>query len=131
MRRDFVGEDVFIGHVGGDDFFAGISGRPVAAVRQVLERLLADFSREVRSLYSPEDQLAGEIRGRDRAGQETTFPMMRCSAVVLVLPEGEVIGEAGLISSRIAGLKADAKGSDGGLVLSLASANAGQGAALC
>lgn len=130
MRRDFVGEDVFIGHVGGDDFFAGISGRSVEAVRGVLEHLLADFAREVRLLYSPEDQLAGEIRGRDRAGQEATFPLMRCSAAVLVLPEGEVIGEAGQISSRIAGLKADAKGSDGGLVLSSASVNAGQGAAL-
>ncbi|GAA4158399.1 hypothetical protein GCM10023069_00070 [Shinella granuli] len=130
MRRDFVGEDVFIGHVGGDDFFAGISGRSVEAVRTMLERLLADFAREVRLLYSPEDQLAGEIRGRDRAGQETTFPLMRCSAVVLVLPEGEVIGEAGLISSRIAGLKADAKGSDAGLVLSTGCADAGPQAGL-
>ena len=37
---------------------------------------------------------------------------------MLVVPEGEVIGEAGQISSRIAALKADAKESDGGLVLS-------------
>ena len=110
-----------VGHVGGDDFFAGIAGRPVAAVQEILERLLGDFAREVRLLYSPEDQLAGEIRGRDRAGHQTRFPLMRCSAVVLVVPEGEVISEAGQISSRIAALKADAKDSDGGLVLSPAS----------
>ncbi len=45
---------------------------------------------------------------------------MRCSAAVLVLPEGEVIGEAGQISSRIAGLKAEAKACDGGLVIATA-----------
>ena len=47
---------------------------------------------------------------------------MRCSAVVLVVPEGEVIGEAGQISTRIAALKTEAKESDGGLVLSSAGA---------
>ena len=73
--------------------------------------------------------LAGEIRGRDRAGHATSFPLMRCSAVVLIVPEGEVIGEAGQISSRIAALKADAKGSDGGLVLSSTSADAQRTAA--
>ena len=130
MRREFVGEDAFVGHVGGDDFFAGICGRPVAAVRGMLERLLADFRREARLLYSPEDQLAGEIRGHDRAGHETTFPLLRCSAVVLVMPEGEVNGEAGQISSRLAALKADAKGSDGGLVISSASTQGRQAAAV-
>ena len=62
--------------------------------------------------------LAGEIRGHDRAGNATSFPLMRCSAVVLVVPLGDMIGEAAQISSRIAAPKAAAKGSDAGLILS-------------
>jgi hypothetical protein len=96
----------------------------------ILERLLADFSREVRLCYSPEDQLAGEIRGHDRAGQAARFPLMRCSAVVLVVPEGEIISDAGQISSLIATLKADAKGSEAGLVLASTSAHGEPPAAL-
>ena len=118
LRRDFVGEDVFVGHVGGDDFFVGVSGRSPEAVRATLERLLADFSREAAALYAPEDRQAGMIRGRDRAGLSCTFPLMRCSAAVLVVPEGEVIGEPGQISARIAVLKGMAKASEEGLVVS-------------
>jgi EAL domain-containing protein (putative c-di-GMP-specific phosphodiesterase class I)/GGDEF domain-containing protein len=125
LRREFIGEDVFIGHVGGDDFFAGVSGRPVAVVRETLLRLLADFAREVRLLYAPEDQLAGAIRGQDRHGGTHEFPLMRCSAAVLVVPEGEMIGEAGQISARIAGLKTHAKASEDGLVLSCVSEDDG------
>lgn len=118
LRRDFVGEDVFVGHVGGDDFFAGISGWSVAAVRETLEELLADFAREAAALYTPEDRQAGAIRGHDRAGQPSAFPLMRCSAAVLVVPEGEVIGDPGQISVRIAALKGAAKASGSGLVIS-------------
>lgn len=116
MRRHFIGEDVFIGHLGGDDFFVGISGRDAAAVESLLEQLLQDFSREARHLYSAEDLLAGGIRGRDRDGAPRDFPLMRCSAVVLSVPKGELVADPQQISARIASLKGQAKGSERGIV---------------
>ncbi|MDX3928757.1 MAG: bifunctional diguanylate cyclase/phosphodiesterase [Shinella sp.] len=118
LRRHFIGEEVFIGHLGGDDFFAGVSGRDVPAVRDLLERLLGEFAREVRQLYAPEDQAAGLIRGHDRNGFPSDFPLMRCSAAVLVVQEGDVIADTGQISAKIAGLKGLAKLSANGLVFS-------------
>ncbi|MBB3975991.1 diguanylate cyclase (GGDEF)-like protein [Rhizobium azooxidifex] len=116
LRRHFIGEDVFIGHLGGDDFFAGVSGRTVSAVRALIERLLGDFAHEARQLYAPADLLAGVIRGHDRDGNERNFPLMRCSAVVLIVPEEELVADPQQISARIATLKGQAKTSKDGIV---------------
>ncbi|MDR6756063.1 diguanylate cyclase (GGDEF)-like protein [Mycoplana sp. BE70] len=116
MRRHFIGDDIFIGHLGGDDFFAGVSGRDAADVEALLERLLQDFGREARHLYSAEDLLAGGIRGRDRDGAPRDYPLMRCSAVILAVPKGELVSDPQQISARIAALKGAAKGSERGIV---------------
>ena len=118
MRGHLVGGDVFIGHLGGDDFFAGFSGRSEEAVRALVERLLQEFAREARLLYTPQDQIAGAIHGHDRAGEPRSFPLMRCSAAVFVANEGTVIADAGQIASGIASLKNEAKKSLSGLVFS-------------
>ncbi|MDE1996070.1 MAG: EAL domain-containing protein, partial [Rhizobiaceae bacterium] len=79
MRRYFFADRHFLGHVGGDDFFIGVTGWSVAELREVLDRLLADFHADVLELYSQEDRAAGRIRGHDRSGAEALFPLMRCS----------------------------------------------------
>lgn len=117
LRRHFIGDDVFIGHLGGDDFFAGISGRDVASVEELLQRLLGDFTREARQLYALEDLQADGIRGHDRDGNARNFPLMRCSAVVLVIHEGDLVADPQQISARIATLKSQAKLSANGVVL--------------
>ncbi|QRM54630.1 GGDEF domain-containing protein [Sinorhizobium sp. BG8] len=117
LRRHLVGEDVFIGHLGGDDFFAGISGRDARDVQALIQLILGDFGREVRHLYVPEDLLAGAIRGHDRNGEARSFALMRCSAAVLMVPEGDVIADASQISTGIAALKGNAKSSLDGFVL--------------
>ena len=55
LRHHFVGEDKFLGHVGGDDFFVGITGGTRGELEPILTQLLLDFSVKVRELYSPED----------------------------------------------------------------------------
>ncbi|PTM98568.1 diguanylate cyclase/phosphodiesterase [Mycoplana dimorpha] len=116
LRRHFVGGDMFIGHLGGDDFFAGVSGGDETTVTALLESLLADFAREARDLYAVEDLQAGRIQGHDRDGNRRDFPLMRCSAVVVCVAEGELVLDPQQISARIAALKGQAKSSERGIV---------------
>jgi diguanylate cyclase (GGDEF)-like protein len=116
MRRSFVGTDVFLGHVGGDDFFVGIQGRPRAAVEAIFTDMLQDFRRQVSFLYSPEDRQAGYISGADRSGVARQYPLMRCSVSVLELPHGFMATDPSLVGMAIADLKSDAKSSPCGLV---------------
>ncbi len=119
LRRHFIGEEKFLGHVGGDDFFVGVSGLTEAEIRAVLMRLIDDFRSDVRQLYSPEHQAAGRISGYGRDGGAKDFPLMRCSIAVLVLPEGFILSDSQTVSKRIAEIKARAKASETGLVLEL------------
>jgi len=66
LRSAFGREGRFIGHLGGDDFFAfayeGSLEEAAAPVRETVER----FRHEASSFYSPEDRERGWILGRDR-----------------------------------------------------------------
>ncbi|MCO5730982.1 bifunctional diguanylate cyclase/phosphodiesterase [Rhizobium sp. SSA_523] len=116
MRRYFFSDGVFLGHVGGDDFFIGLTDWTPEEVSEILERLLSDFHDDVLELYSAEDRAAGRIRGHDRSGAERDFPLLRCSIGVLELPEGLLLDDVGGISTAIASVKAEAKESEHGLV---------------
>ncbi len=118
MRRYFFSEGDFLGHVGGDDFFIGLTDWSRDELSEILERLLSDFHDDVVELYSAEDRAAGRIRGHDRSGTEREFPLLRCSIGVLQLPQGLLLDDVGGISAAIAAVKAEAKDSDGGLVFS-------------
>ncbi|WP_377295356.1 EAL domain-containing protein [Rhizobium sp. SG2393] len=115
MKRHFVGETVFLGHIGGDDFFIGLRNVPRAGAFEALEALMDDFRTEVRQLYSHDDRARGMIEGHDRQGISRLFPLMRCSVAVLAVGNGMLVPDVNLVSNRIAVLKAEAKESEGGL----------------
>ncbi|WP_331373663.1 GGDEF domain-containing protein [Sinorhizobium chiapasense] len=119
LRRHFIGEEKFLGHVGGDDFFVGISGWTDQEIRTVLMRLVDDFRSDVRQLYSDEHRAEGRISGYGRDGVSKNFPLMRCSIAVLVLPQGFILSDSQTVSAKIAEIKARAKASESGLVLEL------------
>jgi diguanylate cyclase (GGDEF)-like protein len=117
MRRYFFDERHFLGHVGGDDFFIGVTGWAIEDLRDTLGRLLDDFQADVLEFYSVEDRAAERIRGHDRNGIESFFPLMRCSIGILELPDGLVIEDINRVSTSIAGIKARAKKSKEGIAL--------------
>jgi diguanylate cyclase (GGDEF)-like protein len=118
LRHRFVGEGKFLGHVGGDDFFVGVTGGTRAELEGVLTQLLRDFSTSVRELYTPEDRASGFIMAHDRVGGEHQFPLMRCSIAVLEMAACCVQADVNRISASIAAIKASAKESVTGLVFS-------------
>ena len=117
MRRYFFSDGDFLGHVGGDDFFIGLSDWTRPELTEILDRLLSDFHDDVIELYSAEDRAHGRIPGPDRNGESRDFPLMRCSICVLELPRGLVIDDMSRVGTMIAAIKKKAKDSEGGLVV--------------
>lgn len=118
LRRYFFSDDLFLGHVGGDDFFIGVRGWSREELTEILERLLSDFHDDVVELYSQEEREVGQIRGHDRYGVERFFPLLRCSIGVLELPKGLLLDDVARIATSIATVKAEAKETASGLVFS-------------
>ncbi len=59
--------DVFVGHVGGDDFIFVCDD---AKADEVAKKIIEDFDKASPSFYNEEDRKAGFIMGGDRQGQE-------------------------------------------------------------
>jgi len=70
------GEEVFVGHVGGDDFVIVLS----SDLEEVFARqFIEDFDRILPTYYSEEDQKKGFVRVKNRRGKMESFPLMSCS----------------------------------------------------
>ena len=79
MQSDLRGEDIFVGHIGGDDFVLMCSpDRAEAIAGEVASR----FDAAVRELYSAEDAGRGYITAKDRSGTERCFPLMSLSIAI-------------------------------------------------
>lgn len=75
----------FVGHIGGDDFVVVSES---AGFQQTVRRVAEQFSERVKRLYRPEHLAMGGILAVDRAGRESTFPLMRL-AIGVVQPDPE------------------------------------------
>jgi diguanylate cyclase (GGDEF)-like protein len=101
----------FIGHIGGDDFFAGFKVMDAERlhVYDKLKQIIDKFKYDAMSFYDATDREKGYIFSIDREGAERKFPLLSVSAAVLHLPEKHMdvtIEETGII---IADLKKKAK----------------------
>ncbi|MGF1549353.1 MAG: diguanylate cyclase [Sphingomonadaceae bacterium] len=108
------GDDVFVGHVGGDDFFMSVPAG-VEEAEEVVRAIAGRFSRDVESLYLPADRDAGGIWNKDRYGETRFFPLLRASAVLLPLPASRAHLSLNGIVQQLAEGKAAAKASADGV----------------
>jgi len=68
--------DVFLGHIGGDDFLLICSA---AEAEAVCEGIVKRFDRDARELYEPEDAARGSIQLTDRQGNTVEYPVLTIS----------------------------------------------------
>ncbi len=78
VLREVKGEDqdMWVGHIGGDDFVMVIDAKDVEGI---CEATVKRFDRDVRELYDDEDAQRGSVRVTDRLGRELEFPLVSVS----------------------------------------------------
>jgi len=97
--------DVFVGHIGGDDFV--LIADPEQA--EILGRRLVEvFDEQILPFYSEEDLQRGFIVGKDRRGNEQPFPLLSVS-VAMVTCDGRRFKNALEMAEVAAELKEHAK----------------------
>lgn len=73
IRETFAGEEVFVGHIGGDDFV--LMAKP-GKTTEIAGALALKFDELVPKLYNSEDRQRGFTTSRDRMGNTHEFPLM-------------------------------------------------------
>ncbi|MGM0519120.1 MAG: GGDEF domain-containing protein [Campylobacterota bacterium] len=77
--------EMFVAHVGGDDFFVGIKDKSFEYVFELTHKILKQFKDDVRNLYSDEDKKNGYIITKDRFDNERKFSLLSTSCAVIEL----------------------------------------------
>ena len=108
----------FIGHIGGDDFFIGLKTN-LDDARLLVSEILDKFTHNMESFYSPEIRQSKQYSGHDREGNFKLFPLLSCSAAMILIPTGERTKTIDQIISQIADIKSDAKNSPDNIAITI------------
>ncbi|MEA3306286.1 MAG: response regulator [Elusimicrobiota bacterium] len=79
VKQEFPLEDVFIGHIGGDDFT--LIAKADNAER-IASYIAVKFDKNASRLYKTEDRKAGFIQARTRKGDKKRFPIITISIAI-------------------------------------------------
>ncbi|MFO7912698.1 MAG: GGDEF domain-containing protein [Desulfotignum sp.] len=88
LKKTAFSENRFVGHVGGDDFFMGISSSNLETVESQMAALARDFKKNAESFYDPDTVKNGFLPACDRQGKQQELPLMTVSVAILELPAG-------------------------------------------
>ncbi len=112
LRKMLPSTVAFVGHVGGDDWFAGFKNQGFEDCAEMIRNLIAQFRSDVESFYDDDSRQKGYITAQDREGKTKTFPLLGASAALLDLPAGRNPTSQDELSLVIADLKKGAKVND-------------------
>ncbi|MGC8925717.1 MAG: EAL domain-containing protein [Calditerrivibrio sp.] len=104
-------KEIFIGHIGGDDFFMSISFKEyeTEAVIKMILNIIDEFQKLSTSFYSFEEIVNKSYQSVDRSGNLKNFPLLGISAAIIELPKISIEITDQDFSKLIAVLKKNAK----------------------
>lgn len=118
LMRKILSGDSFIGHIGGDDFFAGSAVQDSLDLFSIkIERLVQKFNDDVREFYDVKDRERGFIAAEDRFGELREFKLLNVSAVVVRIGETTAIRSAEQLHELFALEKKRAKKSEDHIIM--------------
>jgi GGDEF domain-containing protein len=84
VLQDYIREeqttDIFLGHIGGDDFV--IIGAP-ESVQTICKKMVAEFAGRIHSFYEPVDAENGYFVGKNRQGIVQKYPLITVTAAIV------------------------------------------------
>ncbi len=103
--------DVFVGHIGGDDFVA-ILGEDVE-YEKICQQIISEFDLGVKSFFTEEDANKGYLKIQNRRGKMEHFPLTSISIGVVIVEEDQFANvlEIGEIGAQVKHLAKKYKGS--------------------
>lgn len=83
-----LGDDTFVGHVGGDDF---VVLAPAPLAEQLAKEIIRRFDTSTPSLYDDEDRARGWVEAPDRRGRTRRLPFVTLSIGIVPLTPGRFV----------------------------------------
>ena len=116
LEEYFSKEEEFIGHIGGDDFFVGVSigDKKCEEIIEKAEKVAVEFSKKAAEFYENEDRDRGVIKSEDRFGEIREFGLLKVSFGCLIIDENSKIEDEKELSKKVSELKKEAKKSEKG-----------------
>ena len=110
LKSNLQVPEMFIGHLGGDDFFAGVPGASAAGISDMVKCIAREFENGVKGFYGADALNHINNQGDNHKGVQKKMPLLTVSSVVLELPAAPRQNlspeEVGIYSAR---LKKEAK----------------------
>ena len=116
LFKDILGKalsqnDWFVGHIGGNDFFAYVQSIDFEDAVSAVQRAQSMFDEQIKSFYDAQTRDQGYLIGKGRNGESSEFPLMTVSAALVRIPPERTDITLDHISIEAAKLKTIAKNS--------------------
>jgi len=115
LQRHKSENSMFIGHIGGDDFFMGIKNVGAAQAKAIAADIQVEFQKTIEGIYSDDHRQERGIHTKDRNGEMRFFELMRVSAAVIIVPASVRISESDRFAKELSTIKSRSKKSKVGI----------------
>ncbi|AFM12450.1 GGDEF domain-containing protein [Turneriella parva] len=111
ILREVVPSEVFVGHIGGDDFFLGLNAslHQQINLQSVTDAVRLQFEAELLPFFSHEERVKKTYKTIDRSGEAAELPLLTVSTAIIELKPGRQTADADQMSMLLAQTKKTAK----------------------